>query len=243
MASAPLQHIAFIMDGNGRWASRQGIGRHKGHEEGAKTLQTIIRNLGERNIPQATFFVFSSENWGRPDAEVKALLSLLRYYLKKDLKEAHKNNVRLRFMGDRGENSALSREMRRLLANAEEETSQNTGLQVNLCINYGGRDEIVRAAQAFAMKVKNSEAQPEDLTEESFTSFCDIPGPAVDLCIRTGGEKRLSNFILWHLNYAELFFTKTFWPAFDVAELTEILERFEGRNRRFGKLPQNLSIN
>ena len=241
--AASFKHIAFIMDGNGRWATERGLPRHKGHEEGAKTLHRIISALGEREVAEATFFVFSSENWGRPKAEVQALLALLRRYLKKDLADAHKNNMRLRFLGDRGEEGGgknpLGKELLSLMAKAEAETEANTGMRVNLCINYGGRDEIVRAARAFAHQVEKGEATPEDLDEKTLSSFTDLDAPPVDLCIRTGGEKRLSNFILWHLSYAELFFTTTFWPGFGEAELTKILASFADRNRRFGKLPNN----
>lgn len=239
-ASGELQHIGFIMDGNGRWATARGQSRHKGHEQGAKTLHKIIRALGDRKIPFATFFVFSSENWGRPKAEVKGLMSLLEHYLRKDLKEAQKNNVRIRFVGDISPESALSASMVRLMEEVQAQTAQNTGLTLNLCINYGGRDEIVRTARKIAFKVKEGALAPQDITSETFTAHTDMTqSPPMDVCVRTGGEKRLSNFVLWHLSYAELFFTDTFWPGFDTDELDGIIEAYQNRQRRFGKLPEN----
>ena len=235
-----LKHIGFILDGNGRWATASGQSRSSGHEEGAKTLQKMIKALGEKNIPFATFFVFSSENWGRPQAEVNSLLTLLKRYLSKDFAEAQKNNVRVRIAGDMSPKSPLPKSLMRLLADIQTKTAENTGLTVTLCINYGGQDEIVRATKKLMGKVQTGALSPEDITPEIFkmhTDFADCP--PVDLCVRTGGVQRLSNFVLWHLNYAEFYFSQTFWPAFDERELDSIIEDFQGRERRFGKLSQN----
>ena len=238
--SQHLAHIGFIMDGNGRWASERGINRNKGHEEGAKTLQKIIRALGERDISYATFFVFSSENWRRPKAEVDNLLRLLKVYLGKDLVEAQKNNVRIRVAGDVSENSSLPRSLVKLLESVQEKTAENSGLTINLCINYGGQDEIVRTAKRLATKVQEGILTPEDIDNTSFKEHTDLaPCPPVDLCVRTGGVQRLSNFVLWHLDYAELFFTETHWPAFSEQELDNIIDDFQKRERRFGTLVQN----
>lgn len=239
-APRELKHIGFIMDGNGRWATARGLSRHKGHESGAKSLQRIIRHIAHHKIPFATFFVFSSENWGRPAPEVQKLLALLERSLRKDLAEAHKNNARIRFVGDVGPESRLKPSLIRLIEKVQAETAENDGVTLNICFNYGGRDEIVRTCRALANKIEKGEMSSPDVTEESFHAHSDLAGcPPVDICIRTGGEKRISNFVLWHLSYAELFFTDTYWPAFSEQELDEIIERFQGRNRRFGQLPEN----
>lgn len=232
--------MGIIMDGNGRWASARGLGRYKGHEQGAKTLKNIIKALGERKIPFGTFFVFSSENWGRPAAEVKSLLGLLERYLRKDFAEARQNNVRLRFIGNFTQQSRLPASLIKLMQSIEHETAGNTGLTVNLCVDYGGRDDIVRATQAVLAAVQAGQVNPEEITADMFEKHTDLATcPPLDICIRTGGEKRLSNFVLWHLSYAELFFTDTHWPAFTQQELDAVLGDFTHRQRRFGKLPQN----
>ena len=235
-----LAHIGFIMDGNGRWATERGLKRQQGHEKGAKTLKEIIKALGEREVPYATFFVFSSENWARPKAEVESLLRLLKVYLGKDLVEAQKNNVRIRVAGDVSPTSPLPKGLTDMLASVQQKTADNTGLTITLCINYGGHDEIIRAAKQLATKVQQGALTPEDITPTSFKAHTDLaPCPPLDLCVRTGGVQRLSNFVLWHMDYAELFFTPTHWPDFCPAALDSIIEAFHSRERRFGKLSQN----
>ncbi len=234
-----IKHIAFIMDGNGRWAASQGLSRLEGHQQGVKTLQKIVEDLIELKIPVATFYAFSSENWGRPEEEVSGLISLFKGYLNKEIDAIDKKGVSIRFLGDMASKGRLDKSLVKLMKNAEEKTKGGTALHLNMCINYGGQDEITRAVRGLAENVQAGNLEPNDITVEVINNHLDTTNlPAPDLCIRTGGEKRLSNFMLWQLSYAELFFTDTFWPAFSKNELEEILISFNQRQRRFGRLPK-----
>lgn len=229
-----IQHIAFIMDGNGRWAQARGLSRLEGHKEGANTLRAVVETLSELKVPVASFYAFSSENWGRPKAEVEGLMLLLKNYLTTEVDKLAEKGAKLNFIGDRNPKGKLSSSILKLMDAAEEKTKNGTAIQLNICINYGGKDEIARAAQ------KLVDAGETHITPEGIEGQLDTAGqPMPDLCIRTGGEQRLSNFMLWQLSYAEFFFSKSYWPAFSKEELTQIIQDFSGRQRRFGKLPKN----
>jgi|TARA_Y100000782_G_scaffold41136_1_gene46136 undecaprenyl diphosphate synthase len=234
LAKAGINHIAFIMDGNGRWAQARGLSRLDGHKEGANTLRTVVETLIEQNVPVASFYAFSSENWGRPKAEVEGLMLLLKNYLTSEVDKLAEKGAKLTFVGDRTKGGKLSSSILALMDKAEEKTKDGTAIHLNICINYGGQDEIARAVQ------KLVDAGEGVITPKAIESQLDTAGqPMPDLCIRTGGEQRLSNFMLWQLSYAELFFSKSYWPAFSKEELTQIIQDFSGRQRRFGKLPEN----
>jgi len=229
------RHIAIIMDGNGRWASARGLSRVKGHKQGAEAVRKMIKAASEMEIPYITLFGFSSENWKRPDQEVSDLMSLLRFYLKRETAELQKSGVCLRVIGER---SRLAKDIVALIENAEKITADNTKLNVTIALSYGGRQEIVMAAQKFAAQVIENPKLLEDLNEEKFESFLMTAGlPDPDLLIRTSGEKRISNFLLWQCAYSELYFTDTYWPDFDKTTLQEAVNYFKGCERRFGSLP------
>jgi undecaprenyl diphosphate synthase len=223
-------HVAVIMDGNGRWAKKRGLPRSAGHRAGVERVRTIIRMSSDIGIRYLTLYAFSTENWKRPTDEVNTLMSLLVEYLVQELPELHEKHVRIRTLGDI---SALPEKVRIEIARAVETTKENTGLTVNMAINYGGRQELVEAIRrALADGVK-----PEDVDEEWISSMlytADEPDP--DLMIRTSGEARISNFLLYQLAYAELYFTDIYWPDFDEAEYAKALADFAGRGRRFGGL-------
>jgi undecaprenyl diphosphate synthase len=231
--SAP-RHVAIIMDGNGRWAAARGLPRAEGHRRGVEAIRRTVRAAGELGIQYLTVFSFSSENWTRPAAEVSELMGLLRRFVRNDLAELHANNVRVRIIGER---EGLSPDIGRLLAEAEELTRGNTGLTLFVAFNYGARQEIVSAARRAAQAVARGEMTPEQIDLESFAGFLgapDVPDP--DLIIRTSGEQRLSNFLLWQSAYSELVFIPTYWPDFDRAALEQAIDEFHRRERRFGGL-------
>ena len=226
-------HIAVIMDGNGRWARRRGLPRKAGHAAGAETFRTVAtfcRDIGVQNL---TVYTLSTENRAsRPAEEVEELYDLLRRYIGESLETMEQDRVRLKFLGSM---DPLPEDLREMIARAEEVSSRYKGCRCNICVNYGGRDEIVRATREL-MKLSSATVE-QDVTEDLFSRHLDtafIPDP--DICIRTGGESRLSNFLVWQLAYAELVFTKTLWPDFSTKELTSILSDFAKRNRRFGGL-------
>lgn len=226
-------HVAIIMDGNGRWARERGKQRHTGHREGVKTTRRIVEYAAVHGIRALTLFAFSSENWRRPEKEVSLLMELFLQTLKSEAKRLNKNNVRLRFIGDR---SVFSAKLQEQIALVEEKTAANEGMQLNIAANYGGRWDIVNAVRSTAESVRNGELAVEDIDEKIFSSHLCLAGlPEPDLFIRTGGEKRISNFLLWQLAYTELFFTDTLWPDFDEQEFVHSLEYFAGRQRRFGQ--------
>ena len=227
-------HVAIIMDGNGRWAKRRGLPRTAGHVQGARTVEQILEDADHMGIRYLTVYAFSTENWSRPDSEVKALMNLLRTYMKTSLAKCAKNNVRIRVIGDK---SRLDKDLQASIANLERETASNTGIGFQIAINYGSRDEMVRAVQAAAQKVKDGELSPEDITENFLSDSldtCGIPDP--DLLIRTGGEQRISNFLLWQTAYSELYFCDAAWPDFNKAELEKAVDAFNHRERRYGGL-------
>lgn len=222
------------MDGNGRWAKRRGLPRTAGHAQGARTVEQILEDADHMGIRYLTVYAFSTENWSRPDSEVKALMNLLRTYMKTSLAKCAKNNVRIRVIGDK---SRLDKDLQASIANLEKETASNTGIGFQIAINYGSRDEMVRAVQAAAQKVKDGEIRPEDITENFISDSldtCGIPDP--DLLIRTGGEQRISNFLLWQTAYSELYFCDAAWPDFNKNELEKAVDAFNNRERRYGGL-------
>lgn len=227
------RHVALIMDGNGRWASKRGLPRTAGHKQGAETLRRVVKAGGELGIEYLTFFGFSSENWSRPQSEVQELMKLLRYYLRSETAELHKNGVRLRVIGDR---TAFDADIVEMIENAEALTKGNTELTVLIALNYGGRHDILQAAQKLAVEEGGAAAElsAEEL-EARFSGLlmtADVPDP--DLLIRTSGEQRISNFLLWQCAYAEMVFTPTLWPDFDKRDLEWALAEYGARDRRFG---------
>lgn len=229
-------HIAIVMDGNGRWAEQQGQPRSQGHQAGSDALKRTVEAVGKRGISTLTVYAFSSENWQRPSVEVKHLLELFLNALNRDVAELDENNVCLRFIGNRSAfNAAIRDGMRR----AEAKTRENDGLFLNVAVNYGGHAEIVEAVQQLGHEITQGVLRPEQITEALFEDRLYTRGlPAPDLLIRTGGEQRLSNFLLWQLAYTELYFTDTLWPDFDEQHLDIALADFAKRQRRFGTLPQ-----
>ncbi len=225
-------HIAIVMDGNGRWATRRGLPRTAGHGAGSETFRKIATYCKEIGVKYLTVYAFSTENWKRSEAEVTAIMGLLKKYLFEAIEKMEQDKIRLEFFGDL---SPLSPELRQLCQRTREISRHYEGFQANICLNYGGRDEIVRAARAFARQCVDGQASPEDLTEEQFGSMLfshDIPDP--DLIIRPSGEIRISNFLLWQSAYAEYYFTDVLWPDFGPEELEKAIGSFNQRNRRFG---------
>jgi undecaprenyl diphosphate synthase len=228
------RHVAIIMDGNGRWAAARGLPRVEGHRRGVEALRKTVRAAGDMGIRCLTIFSFSSENWQRPASEVRDLMGLLRLFIRKDLAELHGNGVRVRVIGERAD---LDPDIRRLLEEAEELTRANTNLLLVVAFNYGGRDEIARAVRRIAANVASGALPPGAITEELIGQHLDAPEIAdPDLIIRTSGEQRLSNFLLWQAAYSELVFTPVYWPDFDRAALQSAIEEYRRRERRFGGL-------
>jgi undecaprenyl diphosphate synthase len=228
------RHVAIIMDGNGRWASARGLPRAEGHRRGVEALRRTIRAAGEIGIQVITIFSFSSENWSRPATEISELMGLLRRFIRNDLAELHKSNVRVRIIGER---DGLDPDIGRLLVEAEELTRENDGLTLVVAFNYGARQEIARAARRIAEQVAAGVLKPSDVTVETVGGLLDAPDlPDPDLIIRTSGEQRLSNFLLWQSAYSELVFVPTYWPDFDRAALEAAIAEYRQRERRFGGL-------
>jgi undecaprenyl diphosphate synthase len=225
-------HIAIIMDGNGRWAKKRGLPRTAGHKVGAEAFRTIANYAKSIGLQYLTVYAFSTENWKRPQEEVSTIMGLLEKYLLELLRDMDKNQVRFRFFGDL---SPLSPSLRQEAAELMERSRQYEGVQVNFCLNYGGRDEILRAARAYAACCAAGEAKPEDLTEAEFSNLLWSAGvPDPDLVIRPSGEQRISNFLLWQSAYAEYYFTDTLWPDFGPRDLDLAIEAYNKRSRRFG---------
>jgi undecaprenyl diphosphate synthase len=228
------RHVAIIMDGNGRWAAARGLPRGEGHRRGVEALRRTIRAAGEIGIKFITIFSFSAENWSRPANEIGELMGLLRRFIRNDLAELHKSNVRVRVIGER---KGLDADIGRLLIEAEELTKNNDGLTLVVAFNYGARQEITRAAQRIADEVARGRIKPSDVTMEMIGGFLDTPEiPDPDLIIRTSGEQRLSNFLLWQSAYSELVFVPAYWPDFDRATLEAAILEYRQRERRFGGL-------
>ena len=228
---APPRHIAIIMDGNGRWAKKRGLPRNAGHAAGGEAFRRIANYCRTLGVEYLTVYAFSTENWKRPEAEVGGIMKLLGKYLEEALHDMEKNRVRFRFFGDL---NRLSPELRDLCLETQNR-SQDYDVQVNFCLNYGGRDEIVKASAAFAKDVQAGKYQPEDLTEELLSQYLyskNVPDP--ELIIRPSGEQRTSNFLLWQSAYSEFVFMDVLWPDFGPDDLDKAIAEFHGRNRRFG---------
>ncbi|GGA82289.1 isoprenyl transferase [Brucella endophytica] len=226
------RHIAIIMDGNGRWAKARGLPRTAGHKAGMEALREIVNKAGEIELGWLTLFAFSSENWSRPQSEVSELMGLLKFFIRRDLADLHRKNVRVRIIGER---EGLAADILGLLEEAEALTLGNTGLNLVIAFNYGARDEIARATRALAEDVAAGRLAPSAITPEAIAArldTADIPDP--DLIIRTSGEMRLSNFLLWQAAYSEFLFVPCFWPDFKPANLVDAIETFQARERRFG---------
>ncbi len=226
-------HIAIIMDGNGRWANQRGLPRAAGHQAGFKVARSIIEAVGKRQHKALTLFAFSSENWRRPPTEVRLLLELFMSALHSEVDKLMDNNVHMRFIGER---SAFPDKLRQQMDIAEQKTSTNTGLKLAIAVNYGGRWDIVNAAQQVASAIQSGEFSVSDLTEEKFGQYVSLPDCGdPDILIRTGGDQRISNYLLWQLAYSELFFLDSLWPDFSEKELDRAIDSFGQRERRFGQ--------
>lgn len=226
------RHVAIILDGNGRWAKAKGMPRNYGHAQGSKNVERICEEAWRMGIKYLTVYAFSTENWSRPRDEVDALMKLLRNYMKTCLKTAAKNDMKVRVIGDK---TRLDEDIRSRIAELEEATEGNGGLNFQIALNYGSRDEIVRAVRKIARDAKDGKLEPESITSEVISSYLDthdIPDP--DLLIRTSGEERLSNFLLWQLAYSEFYFTDVLWPDFTKEELMKAIEQYNSRDRRYG---------
>ena len=225
-------HVAIILDGNGRWAKSKGMPRNYGHVQGAKNVEVICEEAYKMGIQYLTVYAFSTENWNRPKDEVDALMKLLRNYMKTCLKTAENNHMRVRVIGDK---TGLAKDIRERIAQLESASKDNDGLNFQIAINYGSRDEMIRAMKKMAADQESGRLKAEDISEEIFTSYldtADIPDP--DLLIRTSGEQRLSNFLLWQLAYSEFYFADVHWPDFTKEELAKAIEAYNGRDRRYG---------
>jgi undecaprenyl diphosphate synthase len=232
------RHIAVIMDGNGRWARKRSLPRHAGHRSGVKSVRDIVRNSARRGVEYLTLFAFSSENWRRPEEEVGMLMSLFLEALRREVAELHKNNVRLRFIGER---ERLDSKLIEKISKAEALTAENTGLRLQVAVAYGGRWDIVEAARSVASKVASGEIAADSVDEASFAAELQLGAiPDPDLLIRTGGEQRISNFLLWNLAYAELWFSDVLWPDFGEAEFESALAYYSQRQRRYGHTGEQL---
>jgi undecaprenyl diphosphate synthase len=232
LASAVPRHVAIIMDGNGRWARQRHLPRFAGHQAGVEAVRGIVESCAEKRIKALTLFAFSSENWRRPQSEVSLLMDLFMKALQREVRKLHEHNVRLRIIGER---QAFPDRLQHQMAAAERLTCENTGLHLVVAVNYGGRWDITQAARELARLVEAGALRAEEITSElvaGHLSLCDLPEP--DLFVRTGGEQRVSNFLLWQLAYTELYFTDTLWPDFDTHAFDRALAFFASRQRRFG---------
>jgi len=233
------QHVAIIMDGNGRWAKKKGKIRTFGHKAGVKAVRASVSYALKNGVQVLTLFAFSSENWSRPAEEVGVLMELFKMVLGSEVKKLHKNNVRLKIIGD---TSRFDSKLVKRIREAEVLTEKNESLVLNIAANYGGRWDIVNAAKELMLQVQAGQLAVADINEESFTRHtCAADLPAVDLLIRTGGEQRISNFLLWQIAYAELYFTEIFWPDFDESAFQVAVQAFTDRQRRFGKTSEQVS--
>ncbi len=227
-------HVAIIMDGNGRWASKRGLPRFEGHRRGVEAVRRTVKASIELGIVYLTIFSFSAENWSRPAAEIAELMGLLKRFIRHDLADLHSQNVRVRIIGEK---SNLSKDLISLLHEAEILTALNSGLTLVVAFNYGGRQEIARAAQAIAQAVERNELQVNQITSDVFAGFLDTHAtPEPDLLIRTSGEQRISNFLLWQCAYSEMVFLPVLWPDFDASHLNEAIAQFNNRERRYGNV-------
>lgn len=231
-ASVP-RHVAIIMDGNSRWAQARKLPRKLGHQNGAEALKRTLESCRDLGIRYLTVYAFSSENWNRDEHEVSDLMELMRFYLKREVKTLHKNNIRIQFIGDR---TLLSDDIQQDLNETEKLTMHNNSLHLTIALSYGSRQEIIKAFRSMAMEVANGSTRPEDIDDYMVMAHLDTANlPDPDLLIRTGGEKRLSNFLLWQFAYTELYFTETLWPDFSANHLREAIDDYSQRERRYGK--------
>lgn len=228
------QHIAIILDGNGRWAKKRLMPRNYGHRQGCKNVESICEIAYKMGVKYLTVYAFSTENWSRPEDEVNTLMKILRNYMKDCISISEKNNMKIRIIGDK---TRLDKDLQESIANLEEKSKDNTGLNFQVALNYGSRDEIVRGVKKLACDYKEGKIQLDQIDERLFSSYLDtteVPDP--DLLIRTSGEQRLSNYLLWQLAYTEFYFTDVLWPDFDKQELMKAIEYYNSRDRRFGKV-------
>ena len=225
-------HVAIIMDGNGRWAKARGLPRTAGHKKGVDAVRRTVEAAKELGISYLTLFGFSSENWKRPEEEVRDLMGLLKFYLRSEIAALHKNNIRLRIIGDRAK---LSQDIIELIESGESLTKGNAGLELIIALSYGGQSDITQAAKALALEVAEGKIKPDDIDEETVAQRLSTRGiPDPDLLIRTSGEKRISNFLLWQTAYSEFVFVDTLWPEFDKVDLVSAIGAYQKRDRRFG---------
>ncbi len=228
------RHVAVVMDGNGRWAERRGLPRLAGHQAGYRAVKTLVREAGRRGIRHLTLFAFSSENWGRPADEVAALMALFLKALRREVADLHRHGIRLDFIGDRDK---LSLPLRRIMEDAQRLTAANEGLMLHVAVSYGGRWDMVNAAKRLAVATARGDLDPRSIDERTLAAQFTLGAvPDPDLFIRTGGEYRISNFLLWNLAYTELYFTETLWPDFDKRAFSAALSDFAGRQRQFGQV-------
>lgn len=228
------RHVAIIMDGNGRWAERRGLPRTAGHRQGVESVRNTVRLAGEVGVEYLTLFSFSSENWSRPKAEIAELFSLLRYFIRRDLAELHENNVKIHIIGLR---DGVPEDVLALMDEAKALTQNNTGQNLVIAFNYGARGEITKAMQSIGKKIEMGLLKPEEITDDTVASALDTAGiPDPDLMIRTSGEQRISNFLLWQMAYTELVFANCLWPDFGKEEFMSALDEYGRRTRRFGGL-------
>lgn len=226
------KHVAIIMDGNGRWAKKRLLPRNAGHVQGSRVVEQICEDAYHMGIQYLTVYAFSTENWKRPREEVEAIMKLLRKYLSDCIKRSTKNNMKVRVLGDK---SKLDEDIKAKIEELEKISADNTGLCFQVALNYGARDEMVRAMKKMAGKLENKELSIDEITEEAFSGFLDTRGiPDPDLVIRTSGEMRLSNFLMWQCAYSEFYFTDVLWPDFNRKELQKAVEYYAGRDRRYG---------
>lgn len=236
---APVSHLAIVMDGNGRWAQQRNLPRQEGHAAGVETVRRAVRFIADAGIDCLTLFSFSTENWQRPSGEVKFLMRLLKHYIEADLAELHKNDVRVKIIGKR---QGLDAQLVKLIEHAEQVTAANTRMRLQIAFNYGSREEIAEAAARLAVRVAKGELDAANITPDQVDAELSTHGlPDPDLVIRTSGENRLSNFLLWQCAYSEFYFTDVLWPDFDAANLHAALQAFHRRERRFGRVEPALS--
>lgn len=234
------KHVAIILDGNGRWAKKRMLPRNMGHIQGAKTVEKICEDAAHMGIKYLTVYAFSTENWNRPESEVSALMKLLRNYLEDCIKTANDNDMCVRIIGEK---SRLSEDIRLRIEELEEATKDNPGINFTIAINYGSRDEMIRAMKKMNKDIMDGKLSENDITESTFNSYLDtweLPDP--DLIIRTSGEERVSNFLLWQLAYSEFYFTDVLWPDFDKKELEKAIKKYNSRERRFGKTSEQMEV-
>lgn len=234
------QHVAIILDGNGRWAKAKGMPRNYGHAQGSKNVERICEEAWRMGIKYLTVYAFSTENWNRPQNEVDALMKLLRNYMKTCLKTAEKNDMKIRVIGDK---TALDDDIKGRIAELEEASRNNNGLNFTIALNYGSRDEMVRAVRRMAQDCADGRIKAEEIDEKMYASYLDTAGiPDPDLLIRTSGEQRLSNYLLWQLAYSEFYFTDVPWPDFTKEELIRAIEQYNNRDRRFGGIKEEQNV-